>query len=93
MISLSVYVIKGQFEESQYIRLSNRINSNNEGNLNTQFIIKLIKNYIRNKISHILKCLIYQKGMERILIILLLHILLKVLNRFSQQNQENLQVQ
>ncbi|CAD8080493.1 unnamed protein product [Paramecium sonneborni] len=58
---------KTGFEKSQYMMLSNNINPNKGYNLtveNTEFLINFTKYQQGSGITHVFKCLIYQKGIE-----------------------------
>ncbi|CAD8168389.1 unnamed protein product [Paramecium pentaurelia] len=91
---------KTGFEKSQYMMLSNNINQKKGFNLtveNTELIMNLTKYQQGNVITHVLKCLIYQKGIEgrnnntidQAKLFCTLIFLIKELKRFSQYDQED----
>ncbi|CAD8081913.1 unnamed protein product [Paramecium sonneborni] len=94
---------KTGFEKSQYMMLSNTINSNKGYNLsveNTEFIINLTKYQQGSGITHVFKCMIYQKDIEgknsnsnnidQAQLFCSLIFLIKELKGFSQYDQDDL---
>ncbi|CAD8150401.1 unnamed protein product [Paramecium octaurelia] len=91
---------KTGFEKSQYMMLSNSINSNKGFNLtveNTEFIINLTKYQQGSGIVHVFQCKIFQKGVEsrntnhvdQAKLFCSLIFLIKELKGFSQYDQED----